>query len=373
MPKIQEISKTIYGSSLLINTIVGAGIFALPYIALKSGIGVTIAYFFVLVSLAVLIHLFFSEVAMATPDFLRLPGYAKIYLGDWGKRVAVISTILGFYGATLAYLVLGGDFLKNLLSPIFGGGGTLYTFLYFLAGAILVYFGIKIITKVEFLGLILFFLILIAIFIKGIPFLRAENLFAGAGGIKDLFLPYGPIFFSLWGASIIPELEETLGRNKNLLKKIIILSVLISAIIYLLFIFLVLGISGINTSSDAISGLKNFLGEFAGIFFLFGIITTFTSFLSVGLTLKNTFLYDFKMTKNLSWFLALFLPFFLFLIGFKSFVTIIGVVGGVMLGIDGILILLMYKKIRPEKIFLVYPLALIFLGGIIYEIIYFIK
>ncbi len=44
-----------------------------------------------------------------------------------------------------------------------------------------------------------------------------------------------------------------------------------------------------------------------------------------------------------------------------------------MLGIDGILILLMYKKIRKDMKFLIYPLFLVFLGGIIYELIYFVR
>jgi len=56
----------------------------------------------------------------------------------------------------------------------------------------------------------------------------------------------------------------------------------------------------------------------------------------------------------------------------KQFIPVISFVGGVMLGIDGILILLMYRKIKPKQI-LVYPLFLILFGGIIYEIIYFLR
>jgi hypothetical protein len=46
--------------------------------------------------------------------------------------------------------------------------------------------------------------------------------------------------------------------------------------------------------------------------------------------------------------------------------------GGVLLGIDGILILLMYKKIGGKPL-IILPLSIIFFLGIIYEIIYFIK
>ncbi len=362
----------IYPVATLAGTIIGAGIFALPYITLQVGIWTILGYFFIVGSLALLIHLLFSEIVLKTPDFLRLPGYAHIYLGNWGRRIATISMMLGFYGAILVYLILGGEFLKNLFSPIFGGNAIFYTILYFFLGAVLIYFGIRAIAKIEFWGFILFFIVLIAIFFRGLPFLKIENLFVGEGGFKDLFLPYGPIFFSLWGASIIPEIEEMLGKNKNLLKKVIIIAILLSALVYLFFIFMVLGITGNDTSLEAISGLKIFLGGFVSLAFLFGILTTFTSFLSIGLTLRNTLWYDFKIPRIISWILALFVPLFLFLIGFKNFITIIGLVGGVTLGIDGILILLMYQKIGGKKA-LVYPLVLVFIAGIVYELIYFIR
>jgi hypothetical protein len=53
-------------------------------------------------------------------------------------------------------------------------------------------------------------------------------------------------------------------------------------------------------------------------------------------------------------------------------VGLVSFIGGILLGIDGIFILLMYKKIDGKKI-IVYPLSLVFLAGIIYEIVYFIK
>ena len=62
----------------------------------------------------------------------------------------------------------------------------------------------------------------------------------------------------------------------------------------------------------------------------------------------------------------------LFLLGLNSFIGMISFVGGVLLGIDGIMILLMYKKIGGKK-YLIYPLSLVFLLGIVYEVVYFVK
>lgn len=377
-----KFSKMIFATATLAGSIIGVGFFSLPYITSQVGLWIMLAYFLVLGLLVVSIHSLFGEVALKTPDFLRLPSYAQIYLGSWGKITALLAIAFGFFGAILAYLVIGGGFLTNLLFPIFGGSSLIYTLLYFSAGALLILFGIKAISKVHFLGISLFFIILIIIFLKGLSSLRLENLFVNNHhfGFENLFLPYGAILFALWGTSMIPEVEEMLGENKYLLRKIIPIGVLIPAIVYLLFIFMVLGITGANTSSEAISGLKNYLGSgIVSLAFLAGIITTFNAFLSTGLTLKKTLWYDFKIPRNIAWAITCFVPLFLFLIGLKDFIKIISLVGGVMLGIDGILILLMYRKLQVKtqssklKSFLVYSLVPVLLGGIIYEIIYFFK
>jgi tyrosine-specific transport protein len=380
-------NKSILAISTLSGTIIGVGIFSLPYITSKVGIWIILAYFLILGSLAVLIHLFFGEVSLKTPDFKRLPGFAKIYLGNWGQNLAYISIILGIFGALLAYLIVGGKFFTELLSPIFGGNSLVYTLFYFIIGAALIFFGIKAIAKVEFWGLILFLAILFAIFFRGKLFITIENLFPSPN-LSYIFLPYGIILFSLWGADLIPEVEEMLaptpkfgmgvGGEKKALRWIIPISILIPIIIYLFFIYLILGITGSQTTESALTGLRSVLGD--GIFSLalcFGLLTTFTSFITLGLTLKKVFWYDLKIRKTISWAITCFVPLIIFLIGIRSFIPVISFVGAIMLGIDGILILLMYRKIvSPSskfKSFLVYPLILILITGIISEIIYFVK
>jgi amino acid permease len=327
--------------------------------------------------------LFYGELALRTPDFKRLPGFAKIYLGNWGKNVAYLSTVLGLFGGLLAYAIVGGEFFTELLSPLLGGNSLSYTLLYFIIGASLIFSGIKAIAKVQFWGLILFFLILFAIFFRGNSFITMGNLFPSID-FSSIFLPYGVVLFSLWGLALVPEVEEMLAPSsalesgtkdgkKKFLKLIIPVSILIPVIVYLFFIYLILGITGPQTTESALIGLKDVLGD--GIVFLallFGILTTFTSFIALGLTLKKVLWYDLKLSKNLAWLITCFIPMFLYLAGVKSFIAIIGFIGTVMLGIDGILILLMYGKIKPKQI-LIYPLFLILLAGIVYQIIYFIK
>ena len=363
--------KIVYAIATLSGTIIGAGLFALPYITLKLGFWVILGYFLVLGSFITLIHLFFGELALKTPDFKRLPGFAKIYLGRKGEVVSYIATILSIFGALLAYLILGGEFLTELLQPYLGGGELLYTVFYFIIASAVIFYGIKAVSKVEFWGLILFFIILFAIFFQGQPFITADHLFT-APDWSLIFLPYGVILFSLWGATLIPEIEEMLGEKKKVISKVIPIAILIPALVYLFFIYLILGITGPQTTESALAGLRTVLGGgITSLALFFGLLTTFTSFITLGLTLKKVFHYDLKLKKIVAWTITCFAPLFLYLAGVKSFIAVIGVVGGIMLAVDGILILLMYRKLRPERKILVYPLILLLLGGIIYSIIYY--
>jgi len=369
----------VFSVAILAGTIIGVGVFSLPYITLQVGAGVMFGYFLILGTLVVLIHLFLGELALKTPDLKRLPGFAKVYLGITGERIAFFSSILGIFGAILAYLIVGGEFLAGLFSPIFGGNSFSWTIVYFIIGALLIFFGIRIIAKVEFWGLISFFIILLIIFFKNFSQIKLAN-FSLPADLSQFFLPYGPILFSLWGAALIPEIEEMLKEKKYLLKKVIIVSTLIPILIYLFFIYLILGITGPQTTESALTGLKNFLNPaFVSFILFFGVLTTFTSFITLGLTLKKIFWYDLKINKDIAWLIVCFIPLILFLIGIKQFILVIGLVGAIMLGIDGILILLMYQKLQLKtqrskiKSLFIYSLILIFLIGILYEIIYFIK
>jgi hypothetical protein len=200
-----------------------------------------------------------------------------------------------------------------------------------------------------------------------------------------------PILFSLWGADLIPEIEEMLGNKKELLKKVVLLSILISALIYIFFIYLILGISSEKVSQNSLSGLKEVLDQTPSIYLLliFGILATFTSFVALSLNLKKIFWYDLKLNKNFAFFLTSFLALFLYFLGVKNFISVISFVGAVMLAINGIFILTIKIKIQNSEIkeqkskfenlkrkaekILIFLLIFMLILGIFYEIFYFLK
>ena len=217
--KLSKNSDFFQALAILTGTIIGVGLFSLPYITAKVGIFTMLFYFLVLGIVTSLIGLFYGEIALRTKGLHRLPGYAEKYLGKRAKIIAFISSSLGLTGAILAYLIIGGRFLESILQSCFGGSDFIYVLIFFLAGAILTYFGIGSIAKVESFLLILFFFILGFIFYKSFWIIDVENLLNF--DIKYLFLPYGAILFSLSGTTLIPEVKEMLSKNPKKLKKLI--------------------------------------------------------------------------------------------------------------------------------------------------------
>jgi len=267
MTKEQLFKNYIYPIATLSGAIIGVGFFALPYITMKVGIWIMLAYFFALGFLVILIHLMYGQVALKTPDFKRFPGFVNFHLGKWFGRFSLLSTTLGSFGVLLVYLIIGSHFLSSVFLPIFGGSKLLYVFIYFTLASLIIYFGIKIVSKVELGVLIFLLLVLFLIFIKGFSQFSLSNIFISnfKFEISNFFLPYGAVMFSLWGTGMIPEAEEMLGKNKKLIKKIIIFSILIPAVISLFYLF---SFRHLGQRHDRVGsgGIKNLFRKWSGEF-----------------------------------------------------------------------------------------------------------
>ncbi len=367
----------LYPIVTLMGSIIGVGFLSLPYITLEVGIWPMLFYFVFLTGVVLCIHVIFGKIALKTPDYKRFPGFVGFYLGDVAKAITLVTIILASFGGLLVYLIVGSQFLSTLLQPIFGGSVFIYAIGYFVLASAVVYLSVRAVSRVEFFSFVFLFCAFTLIAVSEFSKISLGNIaLVGPAFFTDwriLFLPYGAIIFSLWGIGLIPEVEEMLMGRKKLLNSVIIISILISAAIYLLFIFLVLGISGTATSQSALVGLKGFLGE--GLFVVamcIGVVTTFTSFVTQGLFLKKVFVYDMKFPEGVAWIITCVVPLILLLAGFNSFIDLISLVGGFILGIEGILILLMYRKIGG-KLIVIYPLAIVFLLGAVYSVVYFVR
>jgi hypothetical protein len=160
--------------------------------------------------------------------------------------------------------------------------------------------------------------------------------------------------FALLGTAAIPEMKIELKNQKNLLKTAIIWGSLIPIVVYIIFAYVVLGISGSNVSDGAIIGLKDALGyPFLVLGIIFGLLTISTSFISIGIALKETFMFDYKMKERISYICACYIPLALaFVIFFSNishaFFKILDITGIISGGIVGFLVVPMIWKAKAK-------------------------
>jgi len=272
--------------------------------------------------------------------------------------------------------LIGGQFLASL----FSGSIFLYTFIFFILGAFLIWQGTRSVGPIELILLFIFLTIVLFLFVAGAGRIEVANLSTMKSSY--FFIPYGVVLFSLWGTSMVPEVKEMLKGDLKKLRKTIITGIIICVAVYLLFSLLIIGITGEQTTEEGLSGLKGHLGHWILVIgYVFGIITTFTSFIALGLTIKKVFWYDYHLPKWLAWALASFIPLILFIVGLKSFIEVVGLTGAVMLGSEGILITVLFLKLKKKEKSSKYS-TLKFFGsamisllviGVILEIFYFFK
>lgn len=341
--------QVIYATAVLIGMIIGVGIFGVPYVTAKAGFAIGLGWLLLLGGLCLLINLFYSQVALATPGKHRLAGYSRYHLGKFWKMIAAIVNMLGFWGAQIAYLIVGGKFLYLLLGRVFGGDELVYQLIFFVVMALCILGGLRTVESVE-LGMSGLLLVTVfSILGWGLPKIEWQNLI-DIDWAKS-FLPYGVILFALGGAAAIPEMLDIVKKDSQKLKKAILAGTTVAILLTILFVFTVVGINGHNATPEALQGLSqassNGLIIVLGVFF--GILAIATSFLVLGLNLKEVFQYDYKLNGFLAWFLAVVVPFLVFLAGAKDFINVIDFTGAIFGGLDGILIVILFLKVFAKK------------------------
>lgn len=362
----------------LMGTIIGVGIFALPYIVSKSGVILLFIYMPVLGTIQYFLHLHFAEIVLSTRGDHRLPGYVARYFGQAGKKVTLLISLLSDYGVIITYIIVGGLFAHQLFSPILGGSHLFYTVLIFLIEAFIVLYGLKIISGAEFAMTATLVIIMVLIIIKGLLLVDIRNF--TTINWQNIFLPYGPVFFAVGGQAAIPEMCKLLKDTPGKIKSAIAWGTYLSAALMLVFVLVVTGVTGLNTTPDALAGLGNIFGSgIIRLALLFGLLVVATSMIVITQASREILWWDFGIDKNIAWALTCALPLWFYLIGVQNLtktVSLTGAISGGVLGIVIIWLLLVVKKRRDQESAvknyinrpMAYILSIFFILGFIYEV-----
>jgi len=369
----QETKALFAGIATLTGTVIGAGFLGIPYVVGKSGFLIGLIWMVIICVMLMFVNLIMGEIVLSTEKTHHIPGYASKYLGRKTKMFVFLASIFGFYAALIAYLIGEGESLSFIFT-----GTTNYSFvvgiLFWVVMAAMTFRGLKSLKKLEPFAVLAIFLIAIVLGILHFNQIDLGNL--TYSNMNFMFLPFGVILFAFLGISSVPEMKRVMAKNKNLLKKAIIIGSLIPFFIYILFTVIVLGFYGAEVSEIATL-------SFGKIVALLGVFTMLTSFLPINMALQDTYRFDFGFSPINSWFISIIIPLICFILikvfDLAGFVKVLSLGGAISGGLLSIAILLIHEHLRDKKLErkpefrIKLPLMLkilfiiLFLVGILYE------
>ncbi len=349
---------------LLAGTIIGAGIFSLPYIFKSAGLVTGFFYLALATAAYIIIHWMYAEIIQKTSGEHRFVGYAKTYLGVGGYWLAILITVIETILILTIYLVLSQSF-GNLITAY--GAGVEKMIIFWAIGSMAMFLSLRRMAWVEFLITAGMAVIIGIIFIFSLNDVRPLSV-AGLVSVdwRMWFLPLAPVLFSLSGRQAIPALVKIRGN----VKKSIFTGVALAAVVYALFVLSVLMLSP-TVSQDAVTGLRGAVPAWTLITIgIFGVLSLLSSYITVGFDVYKSLGLDLRMPFWLNFLIVVFGPIALYFAGFNSFIGLVSFVGGIFLALEGIFIIVMWLKATKRS--LTAPtiiLLVIFAVALLYELL----
>jgi len=349
---------------LQLSGILGAGIFALPFLFYNSNfIFATGILIFVAIFMAIL-NLFYTDIILHTSGDHQLSGYAQIYLGPKSKFLSVANLLFLGFGGILAYIKLASIFLLQIF-PSLSTFTVSILFIFLL--------GVFHLSKTKFCKAIFQILPVISLIIIIFLYFLSFNFPTPTLNFNSPnLLCFGGIIFALAGFTIIPEVEEILRfskNKKNLLKLSSLIGLVLAAVIYLLFSYGIIRISAFNISVDSVAGIIGVYPFIGKILIVLGLMIIFKASLNFLLIFKEVFYRDFKLPEKTSYNLSFLVPFLTLFFINVSFIKIISLAGAISVFLSALLICLIRLKLPCNWLtrVLIFIVLIIFIFGLIAE------
>jgi tyrosine-specific transport protein len=333
--------KSIFSGALMVSGVsIGAGMLGVPVKMAQAGFLPTILLYVVCWALMTLTGLLYVEACLWFKKEVNLLTLTEETLGKGAKSLVWLVYIFLFFSLIIAYVSGGGEILVNLsqgtLNP------ALACFLFVALFLPVIFKGTAVVDKINAIFMFVlivsfFFFIFVGSFSVNLDNLNHNNSWASLQGL--------PVVLTAFGfQGLVPTLVEYFNRDRKALISSILLGSLLSFIIYVIWIFLILGIVPLQ-GADGLLALSAQGKTAIGTLFkvtrnplvfsfgqAFGLAALVTSFLGVALPLVD-FLADGlkakKTTKNKLWLVSLVLlpPLGVVLIDPSIFLTALSTAG----------------------------------------------
>jgi len=350
---------------------IGDGIFALPFVFYQAGWLVCLVYLVVLGVLVSAAHVVYLETIEHIGEKERLLGLTRKYLGTGGFWTGFIAIVIGLLLTLVAYLILGSQFIRLLIPGVSSSYGLI---IFWILMALPIFLSDGHVVELEVLGIACTTAIILLIFFTAWPAVT----FAGVSAVNapNLFLPFGAVLFSLAGwTSVEPAYESRKRRGRSADPwRALAFGTFFVAALYMLFSAGILG-SAPAIAPDTVSGLVGWPTWKRDLLGIFGLIAVATVYLPISREIKNSLEKDLRWNKGTSRALLLLLPVALVFLGLNNFLLVVGLVGGLFLSLQYLLIVSVGRRaltLSPGRKFFLDLIAAVFVIGAVYEVWTFI-
>jgi len=288
---------------IIVGTMIGAGILALPIITAKLGFLVGSLLIIIVWSIMTYTAVIISDISCSMPYGSSFKTIAEKYLGKTGGIVATISFLLLMYFISTAYISAASSSLSSTFPTISENISSLVFVIIF--GSIVV-LGTRFVDYANRFFISLKIVVLMILCVVFNQYIEIPNLLASPVNLGASLLVSIPVFTTSFTSHIIvPALSDYLGKNARDMKKIIIIGSIIPLILYIIWIVTILGVlplhgpvSFMGSIFDHIPVNKANIGDILTtlghkvrtpttdmVLHIFTYVAIMTSFLSVNLSL----------------------------------------------------------------------------------------
>lgn len=356
---------------ILAGTIIGAGVFSLPYVFREVGFFWGIFYLVFFTGIYFAVHVMYASTIETKDGNHQFFYYAREYLrrpfGDIAAWIILFELLL----VLAVYLILVPAFAPL----VFGEDGVLPLIVFWFLGSLFMFARLELVGWAEFLGALGIILIVATILVVG--FINGRELSVAPKAELGLFrflLPFGPLLFSIAGrpaiGKVVEEHRKSRAEGKPFpLKKSIFWGTAIPSAIYLVFVFGVLRLNSAITP-ETLNGLSFLPAPLLLILGLMGLITLWTSYFMVAINVKDILVIDLGFKKIIAGVLVAAVPLGLYFAGFQNFLSAVSFTGSIFLALEGIFVTAMWRSAFPAHRFrrLALVFYLVFLVAIAHEV-----
>lgn len=322
---------------ILAGSVIGAGIFSLPYVFSQVGVLNGLIYLAIATTAVAVSHHFYAEVVMKSGVNHNFVNYSRYYLGEIGYWLAILMSIAQMLLVLVVYLILSQSFFQLVIAH--SSFTTLIVF--WLIGSTAVFFSLKRLAGIESAIVASIVAITLVIFFRSLPELPALEWNKTPLSVNGFLTAIGPLFFALGGRTAIVEMVR-FTKKPRLIRKTAILGTMLPAMAYALFAIAVVALSPV-VSEDAVSGIVLNQWLLMGVGIL-GLLSILSSYMVIGFDVNDILDVDLKWKKIARMALVVSAPIILYLVGFQNFLWLVSFTGGVFGVLTFIFIILMWMK-----------------------------